>query len=173
MECPLCRGSNQPGGTKDQLLARLALGYLTVWPTGGTQPNVSTLNSTDGRIKANAAIVPAGSNGAVSFFATNDTDLIVDINGYFVPASANTGLAFYPLTPCRIADTRNAAGALGGPSLSDGESRAFPILQSACNLPSTAQAYSLNYTALPVKSTPLGYLTTWPILDSLSRLSPP
>ena len=36
------------------------LGYLTVWPAGQTQPLVSTLNSLDGRIKANAAIVPAG-----------------------------------------------------------------------------------------------------------------
>src|SRR5581483_6311898 len=35
------------------------LGYLTIWPTGQNQPFVSTLNS-DGRVKANAAIVPAG-----------------------------------------------------------------------------------------------------------------
>ncbi len=38
------------------------LGYLTVWPQGGSKPIVSTLNS-DGRIKANAAIVPAGTGG--------------------------------------------------------------------------------------------------------------
>ena len=36
------------------------LGFLTIWPTGEPQPLVSTLNSLDGRIKANAAIVPAG-----------------------------------------------------------------------------------------------------------------
>ena len=39
------------------------LGYLTVWPAGQPQPLVSTLNSLDGRIKANAAIVPAGTGG--------------------------------------------------------------------------------------------------------------
>ena len=38
------------------------LGYLTIWPTGEGQPMVSTLNSLDGRIKANAAIVPAGTH---------------------------------------------------------------------------------------------------------------
>ena len=66
---------------------------------------VSLLNSADGRTKANAAIVPAGANGSISFYATDQTDLIVDINGYFVPSTAITGLAFYSLTPCRVADT--------------------------------------------------------------------
>ena len=36
------------------------LAYLTIWPTGEGQPVVSNLNSLDGRVKANAAIVPAG-----------------------------------------------------------------------------------------------------------------
>jgi len=43
--------------------------YLTLWPTGQPQPLVSTLNSFDGRVVANAAIVPAGMEGAVSAFA--------------------------------------------------------------------------------------------------------
>ena len=33
------------------------LGYLSVWPTGAAQPLVSTLNSPEGRVKANAALV--------------------------------------------------------------------------------------------------------------------
>src|SRR5262249_28937941 len=61
------------------------LGYVTAWPTGQPQPNVSTLNSLDGSVLANAATVPAGTGGAVSFFANNTTDLVVDINGYFAP----------------------------------------------------------------------------------------
>lgn len=51
------------------------LGYITVWPTGQSQPLASTLNSLDGRIKANAVIVGAGTNGSVSAFATDTTDL--------------------------------------------------------------------------------------------------
>jgi len=83
------------------------LGFLTIWPAGQPQPLVSTLNSLDGRIKANAAIVPAGAGGAVSVFVTDQTHVIIDINGYFAPpASAPTGLVFYPLTPCRVMDTR-------------------------------------------------------------------
>jgi uncharacterized repeat protein (TIGR03803 family) len=44
------------------------LGYLTVWPAGEIQPYTSTMNSTDGRIKANAVIVPSGNN-AISVFS--------------------------------------------------------------------------------------------------------
>jgi hypothetical protein len=136
-----------------------SLNYLTIWPAGEAQPYVSTLNS-DGRVKANAAIVPAGTNGGVSVYVTDATHFILDIDGYFVPNGTSSALAFYPLTPCRIADTRNAAGPLGGPFLSGNTSRAFPILSSNCNIPSTAQAYSLNVTAVP--HGPLNYLTTWP-----------
>jgi hypothetical protein len=135
------------------------LGFLTTFPCGQTQPLVSTLNS-DGRIKAVAAIVPAGTNGDVCFFVTNDTDVVLDIDGYFVPSATPSSLSFYPVTPCRLVDTRLAAGALGGPSLVGNAVRTFPILSGPCNLPGTSQAYSLNYTSVPKGG--LSFLTTWP-----------
>ena len=65
------------------------LGFLTVWPFGITRPNTSTLNSPNGVVVANTAIVPAGSDasGSIQAFASNSTDLIIDINGYFIPDS--------------------------------------------------------------------------------------
>jgi hypothetical protein len=136
------------------------LGFLTVFPCGQPLPLASTLNAIDGRVKAAAAIVPAGTNGDLCFFTTSDTELVLDINGYFVPNSSPTALAFFPVTPCRVVDTRLAAGSLGGPTLAANSSRTFPILSSPCNLPATAQAYSMNFTAVP--QGPLGFLTTWP-----------
>ena len=136
------------------------LNHLTLWPTGQTLPLASTLNSLDGRIKANAAITPAGTNGGVSIYVSDATQVIIDIDGYFTASSNTSALAFYPLTPCRIADTRLATGALGGPFLPAGSTRAFPILSSSCQIPSAAKAYSLNITAVPHKK--LDYLTTWP-----------
>jgi uncharacterized repeat protein (TIGR01451 family) len=136
------------------------LGFLTLFPCGQTLPLASTLNSYDGRIKAEAALVPAGTGGAVCVFVTDDTDVVLDINGYFVSATNTTALAFYPVTPCRLVDTRGATGPLGGPSLVGNATRTFPILSSACNVPATAQAYSLNFTSVPQGS--LGFLTTWP-----------
>src|ERR1035437_9913134 len=136
-----------------------SLAYLTVWPTGQTRPVLSTLNSLDGRIKANAAIIPAGSGEAISVYATNTTDVVLDIDGYFVPTSSAT-LAFFPLTPCRVADTRWVTGPLGGPYLAGATERAFPVRSSSCNIPYTARAYSLNFAVIPRGG--LGYLTVWP-----------
>ena len=138
-----------------------SLSFLAIWPGGQSRPLVSLLNSLDGRLKSNAAIVPAGADGAVSIFATDKTDTILDINGYFVPATDLTAQAFYPLTPCRIADTRTATGPLGGPSLIGASSRTFPVLLAgACGIPVGAQAYSLNFTLVP--RGPVGFLSTWP-----------
>lgn len=67
------------------VIPRKPLAYLVVYPAGYSQPNASTLNSMDGRIVANAAIVQAGTGGSISIFATDDTDVVVDINGYLAP----------------------------------------------------------------------------------------
>ena len=139
------------------------LSFLTAWPTGQPRPFVSTLNSFDGRIKANAAIVPAGLNGSVSLYVTDSTDVVLDIDGYFVAASGNSNLAFYPLTPCRIADTRLPSGVAAGPSLNAQETRSFFASLPGCSFPSSAQAYSLNMTVVPAE--PLSFLTTWPYLQ--------
>jgi uncharacterized repeat protein (TIGR03803 family) len=139
------------------------LGYLTIWPTGQGQPQVSTMNS-DGRTKANAAIVPAGTGGAVSVYVSDTTDVLLDINGYFTSTTPAVTYEFYPLPPCRLVDTRNPNGHLGGPYLQGAVERDFPLLESPClnGLPQV-QAYSLNFTVLPNPSGQhLGYLTVWP-----------
>jgi hypothetical protein len=143
------------------------LGFITVWPTGLARPLASTLNSPDGRIKANGAIVPAGTSGGISVFATNETDLVLDINGYFVPASNTSALAFYPMTPCRLVDTR--INLLSSGALTGGASRTLPLLSSSCNVPATAQAYSLNFTV--VLPGMLGYLSVWPTGQSQPLVS--
>ncbi|HXN47014.1 MAG TPA: hypothetical protein VN893_10270, partial [Bryobacteraceae bacterium] len=79
------------------------LSYLTLWPTGQPQPFVSTLNSFAGTVVANAAIVPAGTNGAVSVYVSDQSDVILDIDGYFDTAGSTTSYSFYPAAPCRVA----------------------------------------------------------------------
>jgi YVTN family beta-propeller protein len=137
------------------------VGYLTIWPTDQLRPTISTMNSPDGRIKANAAVVPAGTLNNVSIYVSDTTNLLLDIDGYFAPAGQQT-LEFYPLTPCRVIDTRGAAGDLGGPYLTGGHPRNFLVRESSC-IPSnsTALAYSFNFTAVP-HGGPMSYLTVWP-----------
>ncbi len=140
-----------------------SLGYMTVWPAGRSMPYASTLNSLDARIKANAAIVPAGASNAISVYASDTADVILDINGYFTTPGSQT-LQFYPLTPCRVIDTRGANGDLGGPYLQAQVERDFPLPESNC-IPSSVNvaAYSMNFTVTPHPAgQPLGYLTVWP-----------
>jgi hypothetical protein len=61
------------------------LGALTVYPTGVPTPTASTLNSYDGRVKSNYALVAGGvGTGDVSVWASNATDVILDVSGYFI-----------------------------------------------------------------------------------------
>ena len=146
------------------------LSFLTAYPCDQNQPLASTLNS-DGRIKAVAGIVPGSStDGSVCVYVTEDTHLVLDIDGYFVPSSNTGSLAFFPVTPCRVVDTRQAAGPLGGPTMSGNQSRTFPILSSSCNIAASAQAYSLNYTVVP-RAPKLSFLTTWPTGQSQPTVS--
>jgi hypothetical protein len=146
------------------------LGYLTVWPTGQSQPLVSTLNSPEGEVQANAAIVAAGTGSAISVYATDNTDLVLDINGYFVPNTVSNALGFYPMAPCRLVDTRpGAPSTVITGQLIGGTSTTLPILSSTCNVPATAQAYSLNLTLVPPG--PVAYLTVYPTGESLPVVS--
>jgi DNA-binding beta-propeller fold protein YncE len=138
------------------VLPQHTLGYLTIWPTSEIQPVVSTLNSPDGRVKANAAIVPAGVSGAVSVYVSNTTNVLLDIDAYFAPATSHT-YQFYPLTPCRIVDTR---GGQDQGMLLPGMERDY-MIAGQCGVPSTATAYSFNVTVLPSPGG-LDFLTVWP-----------
>lgn len=132
-----------------------SLGYLSIWPSGQPKPLVSTMNS-DGRVKATAAVVKAGPDGGVNVYVSDPTRFVMDISGYFVPSGGTSQLEFFPVTPCRIADTRQPASA---PYLSGGQERTFSIAGN-CGIPSSAEAYSLNFTAIPQGG--LGFLSAWP-----------
>lgn len=141
------------------------LHWITVWPTGQPLPDVSNLNSFDGRPKAVATIVGAGVNNSVDVYVTDTTDLIVDITGYFVAPGNPHALYYYPLQKaCEVINTNNypTLDGLGGPSLAAGVARSFQVTNSRCSIPSDAEAYSLNVIATPVNGVPMDYLTIWP-----------
>jgi uncharacterized repeat protein (TIGR01451 family) len=53
------------------------------------------------------------------------------------------GTDFFTVAPCRVIDTRNAVGPLGGPALGAGLDRNF-LVAGTCGIPSTAKAISVN-----------------------------
>jgi hypothetical protein len=135
------------------------LGYLVAWPTGSPQPGVATLTDPVGTITANTAIVGAGSGGAITVLATDSTHLLIDINGYFAPPGAPGALGYFPVSACRMLDTRDSSGPFGGPTLLAGETRVLPVQNSACSIPSISAAYSMNATVVPPAS--LNSLQLW------------
>ena len=74
------------------------------------------------------------------------------------PAGRPLPSRFHALAPCRVLDTRLAAGPLGGPSLAAGARRLLP-LNGSCGIPPGARALSANLTV--VAGGAAGSLVLW------------
>jgi hypothetical protein len=95
--------------------------------------------------------------------------LLFLLNGNGVPSIARilqvepdligADLGFYTLTPCRLVDTRNPDGPLGGPTLQPSSQRTF-ALAGTCGVPATAKALSVNLSV--VNPAAAGNLTVFP-----------
>lgn len=147
------------------LVPRGGVDFVTVFPAGETRPPFRTVSSPDGQIVANSAIVKAGAGGAISVYASNDTDVLIDIAGYYTDDPNAPNLVYYPLTPCRVletrADYRPGPGPFGPPALAAQQSRSFSFPNSPyCQVPQGAAAYSMTITAVP--QGPLYFLTASP-----------
>jgi hypothetical protein len=103
-----------------------------------------------------------GSNGFHNVVLQNVTINGTTVNqsnvaNYFDINSYVSGLSFGPLvtgffavTPCRVLDTRNPTGPLGGPSLQPAATRTFDVGASPCGIPADAAAISANLTVTNV-----------------------
>jgi hypothetical protein len=148
------------------------LAYVTVWPDDQKQPVVSTLNSWDGRIKANSLIVGAGAmDQGIDVYATDNTDVVLDITGYFVGPnfySGDTGLNYFNLpgvAACNVYNTltgTNVPGAGHTPIPANTMTKINVAMAPYCAIPGNASAYALNFTVIPVGQQPLAYLQAWP-----------
>ena len=67
-------------------------------------------------------------------------------------ASGNSGPEdYFTVVPCRLVDTRNAAGPRGGPALGAGTTRSFD-LHGVCGIPATARVLVLNLAVVNAAS---------------------
>jgi hypothetical protein len=58
--------------------------FLTVWPSGASKPNASSLNWVPGEVIPNAVTVKLGTSGNISAFNhAGNVDVIIDVAGYF------------------------------------------------------------------------------------------
>jgi uncharacterized repeat protein (TIGR03803 family) len=88
----------------------------------------------------------AGASGSVALGATVTSAAgCASSSAKAVPITTCAAARLFPLTPCRLVDTRNAAGPRGGPAIAAGGTRTFP-LAGTCGVPSGTVALSLNVT---------------------------
>ena len=139
-----------------------AAGYLTVYPTGTTQPATSSLNFTAGRTVPNMVIVPVDANGQLSIFnGSNGTaDVIVDVLGWFP-----TGTAFSGVAPARLMDSRIGTPTFDGRFGGGGAIRAATTINLVVAGRGDVPATNVGSVALNVTVTQpseAGYLTIYP-----------
>ena len=146
-------------------------GYLTVWPTGVTQPVASNLNFTPNETIANLVVVPLGTGGQVSIFSGGSSvNVVVDVAGWFGPATPGSSAGQYlaALAPTRITDTRAGSGqANAGATLPAGGSLTITGFSTAPVVASSALA--LNVTVTNTKNG--GFLTVYPAGTALPLAS--
>jgi hypothetical protein len=134
-------------------------GFLTVWPSGIDRPTVSNLNVIGVRQNiANQVIVPVGTDGKVSFFASRGGGLVIDVAGYFTDSTAPDSSAglFTPVVPGRIIDTRpDDANRLGTTK------QTFSMSNAASHIPATGvKAVVMNLTAADTAAA--SFVAAWP-----------
>ena len=76
------------------------------------------------------------------------------------PTSGPLVAGYYTLTPCRVADTRDANGPYGGPAVFAGAARSFGM-PGRCGIPAGADAVALN--VIVTQPSAPGFLNLYPL----------
>ena len=112
----------------------------TVTIGGAAATGVVVVNST-----TITALTPPHAAGAVNIAVTIPQTASLSKGYLYADPGPPTG--FFTLTPCRVLDTRNANGPLGGPALIPTLSRTFNF-SGVCGIPPGAKSVSLNVTVV-------------------------
>jgi len=98
--------------------------------------------------------IVSGPDGNLWFAEFNSSKI-----GRVNPPTPPPAARLYTLTPCRVVDTRNPAGPLGGPALAANATRLFSVA-GICGIPSTARALVVNVAV--TGTTAQGHLRVFP-----------
>jgi hypothetical protein len=134
------------------------IGFLTIFPCGGTVPLASNLNHTQ-PYTTNMVFTPVGAGGKVCVYSRAETDLVVDVNA-FVPAGARP----VGVGPVRFADTRVGESTVDGVGAGTGRLAGGTTLRvdvtGRGGVPSAAATVMAN-VAVVAPDAP-GFLTVYP-----------
>jgi hypothetical protein len=135
-------GGSTAGGTAIAITGTNFQNGATVTVGGAAATSVVFVNGT--RL---TAVTPAHAAGNVAVVVTNPTTQTGTLNPGFFYAAPPAATDFYTVTPCRLIDTRNANGPLGGPELTANQTRTFTVT-GACGIPAGAKSVAVNVTVI-------------------------
>jgi FG-GAP-like repeat/FG-GAP repeat len=144
-------------GNADLAVANYLDDTVSILPGTGTGAFAPALNIGAGARPEGVATGDFNGDGKPDLVATNsrfgDNTVTVVFNTCQAPSR------LFTVTPCRVADTRNAPGPAGGPALTANATRVFPVA-GRCSIPPTATAVAVNVTV--VDETDAGDLRLFP-----------
>ena len=131
-------------------------GYLTVFPTGTTQPLASSINFEPSQTISNMVMAKLGADGTISVFnPAGATQVVIDVEGWF----GATGTPYSSLSPTRILDTRYGSGGIAS-AVGPGATVSVPVAGRG-GVPATGvSAVAINLAV--TEPTANGYLTVFP-----------
>jgi CSLREA domain-containing protein len=101
----------------------------------------STATTTDGSCNGSFNVTLPVSVAPTARITATATDPSNNTSEFSTCVGVQT--AFYAVTPCRVADTRDAPGPSGGPALTANTVRTFPVA-GLCQIPSSARAVAID-----------------------------
>jgi subtilisin-like proprotein convertase family protein len=144
--------------------------WITLYPFGTTQPNVSNLNFTANQIVPNWFVMGLSNDGKFNIYSRASTHFVVDVAGYFSdePVDANgVGLLYTALpTPVRLLETRPGEQGCDAPGvpLGDDATREQTAHRTCfgVTVPATAKAVVGNATVVNFISSGFNWITLYP-----------
>jgi hypothetical protein len=140
------------GGTNVSIAGNYFLPGATVTFGGAAATNVAFVNPA--RL---TATTPANTAGIKAVTVTNPSTANGTLANGFMYADPVGAADFYPVTPCRLVDTRD--NTLGAPILAANSTRTF-VVTGQCGVPADAKSVSINVSAIP--GTSGGVLSLYP-----------
>lgn len=127
-------------------------------PMSGT-PTAGTFDNGTG-VWSIASLIPGGSHQLTVTVNAPDTEILTaqvtvtsslndpDTANNTDTANVSVGGSYYTVAPCRLLDTRLAAGPYGGPALAPNAERDVDAANGSCGIPATARSLALNITVI-------------------------
>jgi glucose/arabinose dehydrogenase len=130
-----------PGFDGSYLFSDFICGAVFKLTQAGTWSATSFASGLGGSSAVHMAFGPWGTTQALYYTTYADNGQVRRISRRV--ARPGGPLDYYTVAPCRVVDTRSAAGLQGGPALAAGTTRTFQMA-GLCGIPSTASAVQLN-----------------------------